>query len=155
MDFDVYTIVENDEIECKEATGGLPKDLWESYSAFANTSGGTIILGIKEKKGLFYPVGVENTDNLIKDLWDNLNNSKKVSANILNNSSIKVKDIDNKEIILISVPKVERGERPVYIGENPFNESKHSGTYRRNHSGDYKCSKEEIKRMIADQLDES
>ncbi|WP_300382600.1 RNA-binding domain-containing protein, partial [Clostridium sp.] len=155
MEIDIYSIVENEEIECKEATGGLPKDLWESYSAFANTNGGTIILGIKEKKGLFYPVGIENPDNILKDLWDNLNNPKKVSANILNNSLISIEDVDGKKIILINVPKAERRERPVYIGENPFNESKHAGTYRRNHSGDYKCSKEEIKRMIADQLDES
>lgn len=155
MEIDIYSIVENEEIECKEAGGGLPKDLWETYSAFANTNGGTIILGIKEKKGVFFPVGVENTDEILKDLWDNLNNSKKVSANILNNSSISIEEVDNKKIILINIPKAERKERPVYIGENPFNDSKHSGTYRRNHSGDYKCSKEEIRRMMADQLDES
>ncbi|MGL5614920.1 MAG: AlbA family DNA-binding domain-containing protein, partial [Sarcina sp.] len=155
MEIDIYSIVENEEIECKEAKGGLPKDLWETYSAFANTNGGIIILGIKEKKGVFFPVGVENTDEILKDLWDNLNNSKKVSANILNNSLISIKEVDNKKIILINIPKAERKERPVYIGENPFNDSKHSGTYRRNHSGDYKCSKEEIRRMMADQLEES
>ena len=155
MKLDIYSIIENDEIECKEAAGGLPKDLWESYSAFANTNGGAILLGIKEKKGVFYPVGVENADKLIKELWDNLNNYKKVSANVLNNSSIYLKNIDDKDIIVIEVPKAERKARPVYIGENPFNEGKHSGTYRRNHSGDYKCSREEIQRMLADQLEES
>ena len=155
MAIDIYSIVENDEIECKEASRGLPKDLWETYSAFANTSGGTILLGIKETKSIFNVTGVENPDNIIKDLWDNLNNPKKVSSNILNNSLITIREIDNKKIILINVPKAERKERPVYIGENPFNESKHAGTYRRNYSGDYKCSNEEIKRMIADQLDES
>ncbi|MGM9978198.1 MAG: RNA-binding domain-containing protein [Clostridium sp.] len=155
MAIDIYSIVENDEIECKEASRGLPKDLWETYSAFANTSGGTILLGIKETKGIFNVTGIENPENILKDLWDNLNNPKKVSSNILNNSLITIREIDNKKIILINVPKAERKERPVYIGENPFNESKHSGTYRRNYSGDYKCSNEEIKRMIADQLDES
>ena len=155
MAIDIYSIVENDEIECKEASKGLPKDLWETYSAFANTSGGTILLGIKETKGIFNVTGIENPDNILKDLWDNLNNPKKVSSNILNNSLITIREIYNKKIILINVPKAERKERPVYIGENPFNESKHAGTYRRNYSGDYKCSNEEIKRMIADQLDES
>lgn len=155
MEIDIYSIVENEEIECKEASGGLPKDLWETYSAFSNTNGGTILLGIKEKKGVFSVTGIENPDNILKDLWDNLNNPKKVSSNILNNSLITIKEVHNKKIILINVPKAERRERPVYIGENPFNESKHAGTYRRNHSGDYKCSIEEIKRMIADQLDES
>ena len=80
MELDIFSLVENDEIECKKAGGGLPKDLWETYSAFANTTGGTILLGVKEEKGKFYPIGVENAENIIKDLWDNLNNSKKVSS---------------------------------------------------------------------------
>lgn len=60
MDFDIYTLVENDEIECKEAAGGLPKDLWETYSAFANTNGGTLFLGIKEKSQKFFITGVKD-----------------------------------------------------------------------------------------------
>lgn len=155
MEFNIYSLVENDEVECKEALGGLPKDLWETYSAFANTNGGTLFLGIKEKSGRFFITGVNNEENIIKDLWDNLNNPKKVSANILNNNSIEVLDIEDTKVIKIVVPKADRKARPVYIGENPFNESKHLGTFRRNYSGDYKCSKEVIKRMLADQLDES
>ena len=155
MEFDIYTLVENDEIECKEALGGLPKDLWETYSAFANTNGGTLFLGIKEKLGRFSITGVKDEENIIKDLWDNLNNPKKVSANILSNNSIETLTMEGIKVIKINVPKADRKARPVYIGENPFNDSKHSGTFRRNYSGDYKCSKEEIKRMLADQLDES
>lgn len=155
MEFDIYTLVENDEIECKEAAERLPNDLWETYSAFANTNGGTLFLGIKEKSGKFFITGVKDEENIIKDFWDNLNNPKKASANILNNNSIERITIQGLKVIKINVPKADRKARPVYIGENPFNESKHSGTFRRNYSGDYKCSKEEIKRMLADQLDQS
>lgn len=36
-------------VEAKTAVGGLPKDVWPSISAFANTNGGTVILGLNEK----------------------------------------------------------------------------------------------------------
>ncbi|MBR4536736.1 MAG: putative DNA binding domain-containing protein, partial [Bacteroidales bacterium] len=34
-------------LECKKAETALPKSVWETYSAFANTNGGYIILGIE------------------------------------------------------------------------------------------------------------
>ena len=54
---DISALKEGIEIECKLAQGrngkgALPKDFWETYSAFANTTGGDLIIGIEEEKGI-------------------------------------------------------------------------------------------------------
>lgn len=69
---------ENNRLEAKKATGGLPKSVWETYSAFANTNGGVIILGVGElsTKELNI-IGLKNPEAILKDLWDNLNNCKR------------------------------------------------------------------------------
>lgn len=46
-------------VEFKYGKGGFPhKEFWPSYSSFANTDGGVIIIGGKEKDGNFYLEGL-------------------------------------------------------------------------------------------------
>ena len=59
---------ENAAVEFKRAKGGVPADFWPSYSAFANTDGGTIILGVREKDGKREIEGLSDVENCIFSL---------------------------------------------------------------------------------------
>jgi predicted HTH transcriptional regulator len=131
--------------------GELPKSFFPSYSAMANTQGGIVILGFREiSEGVFEYVGFGNTDHVLRQLWTSLNNKNKVSVNLLTNKNIKIIDAYGKKFIKISVPTATRRQKPVYCDGNPF-----SGTYRRDFDGDQHCDEETIKRMIAEQVEES
>ena len=139
------------DIEYKKADSGVPKSAYESYSAFANTKGGYIILGVKEDKTKKNPEerfliqGVENPGKQREDFWNTINGSK-VNINLLKDENVYVVEEDGISLIVIYVPRAEFNMRPVYVGENPY-----KGTYKRNHEGDYHASEHEIRGMIRDQ----
>lgn len=72
---DIAELRENSEMECKlgagkDGNGELPKDFWESYSAFANSGGGDVLLGLEERKGHFTVGGINNVAKVLDDLWN-------------------------------------------------------------------------------------
>ena len=140
-------------MECKVAQGAnnkgeLPKDFWEKYSAMANTHGGRVYLGIKEHKKTetFEAKGIEQIEQVKRDLVNTANNRKKVSVNLLSNTDIEEIEINGKTILEINIRRATRKERPVYLTEVPF-----GNTYRRRHEADQRLSDDDVKRMIADQ----
>lgn len=142
-------------LECKESSNQVSKDVWETYSAFANTYGGTILLGIKENpkdpnlETRFTLNGVKNSQARIKDFWDTIN-SDKVNKNILLDRHVRCLEFDDKQIVLIEVPQATYKQKPVFINGNPF-----KGTFRRNFEGDYHCTEEEVRAMLRDSSDEA
>ncbi len=137
---------ENNRIEAKRAVGGLPNSLWETYSAFANTLGGIILLGVEEHKDKsLHAVHLPDPEALVREFWNLVNNPKKVSVNILSAKDVTIEEVNGERIVAIRVPRAQRFDKPVYIDGNPI-----SGSYRRNGEGDYKCTKEEVHAMTRD-----
>src|SRR6201996_9043179 len=55
------------DVEVKNSSGGLPKSLRDTPSAFSNTGGGVVILGLDESQG-FAAVGLRHPAKLAADL---------------------------------------------------------------------------------------
>ena len=142
-------------LECKKARKDVPHSLWETYSAFANTDGGIILLGVDEnlkEKDIskrFTVIGVEDAAKIRTDIWNTLNSREKVSTSLLRDEDINTLSYDGKDVVVIHVPRATYEERPVYINNNIMR-----GTYRRRHEGDYHCPEPVIRMMLRDACDD-
>ena len=149
---DLANLRESVEVECKLAAGAdgkgrLPREFWPTYSAFANTRGGIIVLGLREDAGHFSLHGIEDVDRIVNDLFNTANNPEKVSVNLLDDNHVRRLSIEGKELIAVEVPAADRKQKPVYVNNNPLY------TYRRLYNGDRRCDQERIGRLYGDRED--
>lgn len=153
---DFTLLRERVDIECKlaigqDGKGGLPKSLWETYSAFANTEGGIIILGAKElKDGSYEAYGIDNLARIKTDLFNTLNNTSKVNKNLLSDKLVREWQVNGKNLLVIAVPRASRKQQPIYLNNNPLN-----NTYIRQNEGDYVLDDDQVKRMLAEQVSDA
>jgi len=140
---------EDTHFEAKSAEGGISLSMWETYSAFANSFGGTIVLGLEESEnGPFFVKGVKDAERTIKEIWNTVNNQQKVSCNILKSDDVRIIEYNGKKLVSVSVPRADRHDCPIYI-----NDKITGGTFRRNGPNDYRCSKPEIASMMRESVD--
>ena len=139
--------------ECKKAENQIPKSVWETYSSFANTIGGTILLGVKEctdetdAEKKFEITGIANPQKMKRDFFDTLN-SNKVNRNILTDDDVEIIQYNGHDLLCIHVPQADYRQRPIYINGNMMN-----GSFKRNFEGDYHCTEDDVKAMIRDAND--
>lgn len=135
---------EDGHIEAKEALGGLPESLWESYSAFANAGGGVILLGVGENPDKSFRIlELPDPDWLLEDLRAIVNDPMKVSANLLAEEDIQILREEGKCIIAIFVPEAAPAQKPVFLANDPWRH-----TYRRCGEADKRCTPEEVAEML-------
>lgn len=138
---------ENSEIEFKESLDELPKSFWETYSSFANTSGGYILLGVSEKMTKI--IGVKNPEKIKDMLFKTANNKSKASHNILDNEDVIEHEIEGKIIIEVHVKELPFSQKPLYLNNNPLN------AYVRKNEADCKITMEDYRRFVRNSEDNS
>lgn len=135
------SVNENCEIEFKESSNALSNAFWETYSSFANTSGGFIILGVSENK-THKVIGVNNPEKIKRDLFNTANNKGKVSHNVLKDENVHEHKIDGVTIISVYIRELSSNQKPLYLNGIISN------AYIRKNEGDYKVTMDELRRFI-------
>ena len=142
-------IAEGVNLECKlaqgrDGQGDLPRDFWPTYSAFANTRGGVVLLGVREHEGGFSVAGIPEPERLRRELLDSLRDPLKVSVNLLDEDDEQIVRIDGKKLLRVRIPEAPAALKPVFINGSVWN-----NTYRRVDSSDMRLSQEEVREWLA------
>ena len=134
------TEIEWDDFECKAAQNKLPENVWETVSAFSNTSGGWIVFGIKQQGTQFEIQGVNNGEKTESDFLNTLRGGQKFNMRLSANGYKY--NFDGKLVLAFFVPSSI--VKPIYFG-NPVN------TFIRTGSGDRRATETEVMAMMRDQ----
>lgn len=115
------------EVEVKECQSSLSKDIWETVSAFANTHGGTIILGLSERNG-FTPV----TNFAIERVCDQFvagMNDRGGEGKIANPPHYEMMRLafEDSILLVISIDELPAHSKPCYIKSKGMR----AGSYKR------------------------
>ncbi len=130
--------LEWEDFEVKAAKNELPKSVWETVSAFSNTSGGWIVFGITEKGKNFDVIGVGNAEKLEQDFLNTLRGSK---FNVFVGTKQEVYQFEDKTVLAFYVPVHKN--KPVYYNNQ-------GNTFIRRGSADQRATQEEIDSMLRD-----
>jgi len=125
--------------EYKTASGGrLPKDIWKSVVAFANTDGGTIYFGVSPD-GKEIKLTRDQADKIQRDII-NLCHDGSLSTQFLP----EVRVLGSNKTVMVVIPAIQAALRPVYSARHGM----YNGTYVRVGSENVKADRETITRFL-------
>lgn len=130
------------DVEFKLAQRGIPEDAFSTVSAFANTSGGWLVFGIRQQAGGFSIEGVVEVDKVQNDFLSVIRSRQKLNHDI----SVAESAIEHEgaHVLAFYVPESQRGAKPVYL-KGDIRQS-----FIRRGGGDERCTQAEIERMLRD-----
>jgi ATP-dependent DNA helicase RecG len=132
--------IEWDNFEVKKAENKLPQSCWDTVSAFANTSGGWLVLGVSQNSKKFEITGVTDLEKLEQDLGNTLRSKNKF--NVVINPTFSKFDVDSKKVLACFIPSSD--VKPVYYNSL-------QNTFIRTGSGDQRATEFEINALFRDQ----
>ncbi|MFD9702660.1 ATP-binding protein [Lentzea sp. NPDC059081] len=134
------TGAEMSDVEVKSAAGGLPKSVVETLSAFANTNGGTLVLGLDENDG-FRPVrladATKSRDDLAACASDCLHPPLRITVDVV--------ELEGLPVVVAEIDPLPSDHRPCYVESKGIA----TGSFVRVGDGDRRMTQTEIGLAIA------
>lgn len=145
IDYLIQTIksakTDTQSIEVKESVERLPSSIPETISAFANGSGGTVILGLSESHG-FLPAKGFDAHRIADALSQAC--SDKVTPPV--RSEIEIAEHHGSPIVVATIEEMSPRDKPCYVSAKGL----YKGSYIRSFDGDRRLSPYEIDRLLED-----
>lgn len=131
---------DNLDVEAKASQMALPKSVKETLSAFANTSGGTVLLGVAETEG-FDVVGVNDPAKIASDLASACASDVDPPLRPV----IKQFQIEGKWVIVAEIGEIDASLKPCFVSARGMSK----GSYIRVHDGDQLLSSYEVQLLLS------
>lgn len=137
---------DNQSVEVKESVGKMPSSIAETISAFANGSGGTIVLGLSEKNG-FEPAERFDAHRIADALSQAC--SDKLTPPV--RASIDILEYGGANVVVATIDEIPLRDKPCFVkGKGMY-----QGSFIRSFDGDRKLSPYEIDRLLEDKTQPS
>ncbi|MYN66474.1 MAG: AAA family ATPase [Acidobacteria bacterium] len=101
------------DVEFKEAQRKVPRDAYETVSAFANTEGGHLVFGVRESGQEMEIVGVLDVDKVQNEFLSTLRQPDKISVVVDVDEDLHKHD--ESALLVFYVPEVHRSQKPVFL----------------------------------------
>ena len=128
------------DVEFKEARSAAPRSAYETVSAFANTAGGWLVFGVRDRGGSLEIVGVMQVDKVQNEFLSTLRSRQKINRAI--DIAEDMVETDGKTLLVFHIPESPRSEKPVYL-DGDIRRS-----FIRRGAGDERCTPAEIERFL-------
>ena len=136
--------MESSKIEYKLCRLKLPKDVWETVSAFSNEGGGLILLGYQKTDDKHIPVGIENPSKIL----DDFSSAVGQKFNYCPIVRPEIREDGGKRIIAIEVKESPNFQKPIYIKDaGPI-----KGGFRRIGASNIRLSDSDVQRYYQERM---
>ena len=119
---------ETDRFEAKKCQTKLSKDVWESVSAFANTEGGILFLGLDEETGFTVAPGF-NPNTTLDQFVTGMGDGGKDGVRVENPPQYRpsIMEFEDGQLLIIEIEESLPAQKPCHIAGRSLN----TGSYKR------------------------